>query len=115
MSKVTPELFTTLADPQAEAVLTRLYKAALRQTGSLIWHFLPKAHKLPGKGIDWQTEKNEEAFFDDKYIPVHPAQGTFMYMQARAVNARHIFEFGTSYGISAIYPGKAARVKTAEK
>lgn len=60
-----------------------------------------------GKGIDWKTEK--ESFYDDKYIPIVPEQGTFLYMQARALNAKNILEFGTSYGISTLYLAKAAK------
>ncbi len=107
MPKVTPELFRVLNDPPAEAVLAKLYKAALKQGRSMVFHFLPKVHKLLGKGIDWKTEN--ESFYDDKYIPIVPAQGTFLYMQARALNAKNILEFGTSYGISSIYLGKAAK------
>lgn len=57
--------------------------------------------------MNWKGEKS--SFYDDKYIPIHPSQGTFLYMQARALNAKSIFEFGTSYGISTIYLGKAAK------
>lgn len=107
MPKVTPELFEVLNDRKAEAVLARLYKAALKQGWTMVFHFLPKVFKLLGKGIDWKTEN--EKFYDDKYIPIVPAQGTFLYMQARALNAKNILEFGTSYGISTIYLAKAAR------
>jgi len=108
MAKVTPELFQALNDPKATAVLTKLYQAALRQGPRMIWHFLPKAYQLfSKKGMDWKSE--DLSFYDDKYIPIHPAQGTFLYMQAVALRARRIFEFGTSYGISTIYLGKAAQ------
>ncbi|MFT4095199.1 MAG: class I SAM-dependent methyltransferase [Niabella sp.] len=73
----------------------------------MIFHFLPKAFKLLGKGIDWKTEN--EKFYTDKYIPIIPQQGTFLYMQARALSAKNILEFGTSYGISTIYLAKAAK------
>lgn len=107
MPKVTPDLFKVLDDPKAEAVLANLYKAALKQGWTMVFHFLPKAFKLLGKGIDWKTEN--EKFYDDKYVPIVPAQGTFLYMQARALNAKNILEFGTSYGISTIYLAKAAK------
>lgn len=107
MPKVTPALFSVLNDPQAEAVLLKLYQATVKQIPSVLLHFLPKAFSFFGKGIDWKTEN--ESFYDDKYIPINPEQGTFLYMQARALNARNILEFGTSYGISTIYLGKAAK------
>lgn len=107
MAKVTPELFVIFQDEKAEAVLSRLYREALKQNTAMVFHFLPKVFKLFGKGIDWKTENVR--FYDDKYIPILPAQGTFLYMQARALRAKHIVEFGTSYGISTIYLAKAAR------
>ncbi|MFT4017647.1 MAG: class I SAM-dependent methyltransferase [Agriterribacter sp.] len=106
MPKVTPELFAVLNDPKATGVLIKLYRAALKQLPKMIVHFLPQVFKLLGKGIDWKTK--HEAYFNDKYIPIHPAQGAFIYLQARALGARHILEFGTSYGISTIYLAKAA-------
>ncbi len=107
MPKVTPELFQVLNDPKTEAVLTKLYKAAWKQVRTMVFHFLPKAFKLYGKGIDWKTEN--ESFYDDKYTPILPEQGTFLYMQARALNAKNILEFGTSFGISTLYLAKAAK------
>lgn len=107
MAKVKPELFEALNDPKVAAVLTRLYTATLKQSASLIFHFLPRVFQLYGKGADWKNEK--VSFYDDKYIPIHPAQGTFLYMLARALNAKNILEFGTSYGISTIYLATAAR------
>lgn len=107
MPRVTPELFSVLNDPVVEATLTKLYKAALKQGWAMVWHFLPKVFKLYGKGIDWKTEN--ERFYDDKYTPILPFQGAFLYMQARALQAKNILEFGTSYGISTIYLGKAAK------
>ncbi len=108
MAIVKPELFSILNDEPVEKKLMELYQATIRQSPSMILHFLPRLHKLLwGKGIDWKTEN--ESFYDDKYIPIDPRQGTFMYMQARALKARNIFEFGTSYGVSTIYLGKAAK------
>jgi len=107
MAKVTPELFEVLNDSKVEITLARLYRAALKQGWSMVLHFLPKIFKLYGKGIDWKTE--DEHFYDDKYTPILPYQGTFLYMQVRALDAKNILEFGTSYGISTIYLGKAAK------
>lgn len=107
MPKVKPELFEMLNDPQAEAVLERLYTDALKQWTKMIPHFIPKIFKLLGKGIDWKDE--DASYYDDKYIPIVPQQGSFLYMQAIALNAKNILEFGTSYGISTIYLGLAAK------
>jgi predicted O-methyltransferase YrrM len=48
-------------------------------------------------------------YLKDAYIPVDPDQGKFLYVTARAMNAKTIVEFGTSFGISTIYLGAAAR------
>lgn len=37
------------------------------------------------------------------YIPVSPEQGRFLYLTARAIGARTIVEFGTSFGVSTAY------------
>ena len=100
MPKVTPELFAVLNDPKATGILIKLYKAALEQLPEIIVHFLP--------GFSFLAGMTETAKLILMYIPIHPAQGAFIYLQARALNARHILEFGTSYGISTIYLAKAA-------
>lgn len=45
----------------------------------------------------------------DFYIPVSPEQGRFLYLTARAIGARTIVEFGTSFGISTIYLAAAVK------
>lgn len=54
MPKVKPELFAFLDDSKIEATLSRLYTEALKQGWSMVFHFLPKAFKMFGKGIDWK-------------------------------------------------------------
>jgi predicted O-methyltransferase YrrM len=45
----------------------------------------------------------------DCYIPVSRDQGRFLYLTARALGARQVVEFGTSFGISTIYLAAAVR------
>lgn len=45
----------------------------------------------------------------DIYMPVSPDKGEFLYITARAIGARNIVEFGTSFGISTIYLAAAVR------
>lgn len=107
MPRLDADMFTFLQQPQTEAVLLRLYGETLKQGRALLWHFLPKMPKLLGKGLHWKDDN--PAFYDDKYIPIHPEQGKFLYLQALALGARTIVEFGTSYGISTLYLAAAAR------
>jgi predicted O-methyltransferase YrrM len=48
-------------------------------------------------------------YLKDAYIPITPDQGQFLYLTARLIEARTIVEFGTSFGISALYLASAAR------
>jgi predicted O-methyltransferase YrrM len=43
------------------------------------------------------------------YIPVSPEQGRLLYLQARAIDARNVVEYGTSFGISTIYLAAAVK------
>jgi len=43
------------------------------------------------------------------YLALDPANGVFCYLLARAMQARHIVEFGTSFGVSTIYLALAVR------
>jgi predicted O-methyltransferase YrrM len=45
----------------------------------------------------------------DIYMPVSPEKGEFLYITARAIGARTIIEFGTSFAISTIYLAAAVK------
>lgn len=47
--------------------------------------------------------------FAGNFLSVSPQFGRFLYMRARACKAKHIVEFGSSMGISAIYMAAALR------
>jgi predicted O-methyltransferase YrrM len=46
---------------------------------------------------------------DDEFIAIGRNQGAFCYLLARAMRARNVVEFGTSFGISTIYLACAVR------
>ena len=52
---------------------------------------------------------NYDLFPKDVYLSIEPAMGDFLYLAAKAIGAKTIVEFGTSFGISTIYLAAAAR------
>ncbi|MBW1902170.1 MAG: methyltransferase, partial [Deltaproteobacteria bacterium] len=49
------------------------------------------------------------ASMKDCYIPISREQGQFLYVSVRALQAKNIIEFGTSFAISTIYLAAALR------
>ena len=97
----------SLHDPKVRAVLDRLHTQAGRQTRGLARMTLSR---LSDKLASRKRSVPEEAeLLKDLYLSISPKQGTFAYMVARSVRARHIVEFGTSFGISTIYLATAVR------
>jgi len=43
------------------------------------------------------------ALAKDMFLPISPETGRLLYLLARATNARHIVEFGTSFGLSTLH------------
>ncbi|MGH0035487.1 MAG: O-methyltransferase [Myxococcota bacterium] len=100
-------LASTLRTDPARATLERLHAAARGdrlQFLKLAPRFL--AGKLRGKSF---TEIITPAAMKDAFIPVSPEQGELLYLVARALGARTVVEFGTSFGISTIYLAAAVR------
>jgi predicted O-methyltransferase YrrM len=94
-------------DPQVESVLNRLHKQAAADKWKI-------ARRVPL--LAWAVARQrlydrrfEYSFFHDLYIPVSREQGAMLYLLARAIGARRIVEFGSSFGISTIYLAAAAR------
>jgi len=97
---------TGLADPKVASTLKTLHA---RAKGDL-WIF-PRA--LPAVAV---AALRGRSIFDamaphlkNAYIPVDPDQGRLLYVTARAIEAKTIVEFGTSFAISTIYLAAAAR------
>lgn len=96
----------SLNDPKVAGTLARLHAAAN-------WDWLVFARALPSVAWGWLNGRpaidSAIPYLKDAYIPVDAAQGRTLYAMARASRAKTIVEFGTSFGISAIYLAAAAR------
>ncbi len=95
-----------LSDTRVTATLDRLHEAAkgdrwvfARAAPAALWSALTGGTLLEGA----------LPYLKDAYIPVTPDQGKLLYLTARLIDARTIVEFGTSFGISALYLASAAR------
>ena len=96
-----------LQDPKIEAVLERAYKEWKAQRRQLVWRFLPLAPRLLFKRkMDWQ---DMYARTKDLYLPLEAEQGGLLYVMARAIGARRVAEYGTSFGVSTLYLAAAVR------
>ena len=97
----------SVLDPAAQAVVDALHGQASAQMRSLVWHYLPRLpHLLTGRPLGAWADTH---FYKDKLLPLEPAQGELLYLLARARRVRCAVEFGTSFGVSAIYLAAAIR------
>ncbi len=99
--------FSVLPDPRVRELLARLHQEADR---SERWLMLRALDQLPrlllGRGISWERFGPRLA---DTAICIDRDQGAFCYLLARAIAARTVVEFGTSFGISTIWLAMAVR------
>ena len=98
---------STLRSEPVAPLLDRLHAAARGDRK----HFLGLAPRLlaglaSGKGL-WEVLT--PGSMKECFIPVSREQGAFLYLTARALGAKCIVEFGTSFGISTIYLASAVR------
>lgn len=101
------DLHALLRDPGIEAVLERAYREWKAQRRRLVWRFLPLLPRFLGRRkLDWQ---DMFARTSDLYLPLEPEQGGLLYVAARAVGARRVAEYGTSFGVSTLYLAAAVR------
>lgn len=98
-----------LTDPRVVATLDRLHEAAkgdrwvfARAAPAALWSVVRGGTMIEGA----------LPYLKDAYIPITPDQGRFLYLTARLIEARTIVEFGTSFGISALYLASAARANS---
>ena len=75
------------------------------------WRFVAMSPKLLMGLLKGKTlmEMISSDVMSECFIPISPEQGEFLYLTARALGARNIVEFGTSFGISTIYLAAALK------
>lgn len=99
--------FSVLPDPRVRGLLSRLHREADRAERWLLLRGLDQLPRLlSGRGLSWERFGPRLA---DTAICIDRSQGAFCYLLARAVAARTIVEFGTSFGISTIWLAMAVR------
>lgn len=84
----------TLSDPTVGELLEHLHQEADAQTPELRTAF---SNSADGNPAHWTEQLR------DFYLPVTREQGRFLYQTVRALQAKRVVEFGTSFGISTIY------------
>jgi predicted O-methyltransferase YrrM len=97
-----------LLDPRAAGVLRRLHSANDRQLPRIL---LRLAGDLPALALGRPRRSSAAAAegFDDAFLALGREQAAYCYAQARAVRARRVVEFGTSFGVSTIWLAAAVR------
>ncbi|TCK20650.1 O-methyltransferase [Pseudonocardia endophytica] len=98
----------SVLDPRAAGVLRRLHSANDRQLPRIL---LRLAGDLPALalGRPRRSSAAPDGGMDDAFLALGREQAAFCYAQARAVRARRIVEFGTSFGVSTIWLAAAVR------
>ena len=87
----------SLATPQVSATLTRMFAEAGRDDERRV---------APPPGLSSWAEapaSDHSRALQDVYIPISPEAGQLLYALVRASRPQTVVEFGTSFGISAIY------------
>jgi predicted O-methyltransferase YrrM len=101
--------FAILEDDRVATLLRRLHSEANRQHLSIIRHFIPHAMSYLRRRFIPFANIEMGGFYADKYIAIIEDQGAFAYLTARALRARTMVEFGTSFGLSTLWLAAAVR------
>lgn len=92
----------TLDNPPVAGLLARLHAEADEQRGRIRTQLQATDERPHEPTFHWERLK-------DFYLPMTPEQGVFLYQTVRAIGARRVIEFGTSFGISTIYLAAGVR------
>ncbi len=102
-----PAALGALPDEKVRTVLDRLHREADAETPRMMVQALRYVpHWLRKRDLPWDRLGG---VFDDKFIALDRSQGVFCYLLARALGAKRIVEYGTSFGVSTIYLAAAVR------
>ena len=107
-----PAIVNTLRNDRVQQVLNRLHTSAQADKYKFM-SFIPRVLLGTVQGKPLENILTPE-LAKDIYMPVPRKQGKFMYQTARAIGAKRIVEFGTSFGISTIYLAAAVRDNNGE-
>jgi len=88
-----------IADPQINQTLARMHREASSEGFAIMKGMVKGALRMRLKPID----------MGKAYLAISQGQGEYVYRLLRERNAKHIVEFGTSFGISTMYLGAAAK------
>lgn len=86
----------SLEEPRVVDVLERLHREADAQGRDV-------RERVASLDADTSDPETWPHHLKDFYLPVSREQGRFLYQTVRAVRARTVVEFGTSFGVSTIY------------
>ena len=104
---------TVLCDTRAEAVLMRLDEQGRRQEAEMRRYY--DAKRQSAKRTTDPASKHDMDFVRDKLVALDPEKCDLCYMLCRAIGARRVVEFGTSFGVSTIYLAAAVRDTVRER
>lgn len=96
-----------LCDPRAEAVLARMRELESQQSPEMRRYY--DAKRRTGAGPTDPRSANDMNFVRDKLVALDPEKCDLCYLLCRALRARRVVEFGTSFGVSTIYLAAAVR------
>ncbi|BEP53268.1 O-methyltransferase [Variovorax sp. V118] len=98
---------TTLTTAPLAPLLDRLFQEASAATSPAIADVSPEErHRLMRSKTEYIALYSR---LKDVWLPVSRETGVLLYQLARSTNARHIVEFGTSFGLSTLYMAAALR------
>lgn len=98
---------TTLTTAPLAPLLDRLFQEASAATSPAIADVSPEErHRLMHSKTEYIALYSR---LKDFWLPVSRETGVLLYQLARSTNARHIVEFGTSFGLSTLYMAAALR------